>query len=64
MMFVIYICDVREMYVLVVDSVCDGIYMYLSIVWMQINKQKKFKISLVFAEGLDHSPRQRISQKK
>jgi len=26
MMFVIYICDVREMYVLVVDSVCVMVY--------------------------------------
>jgi len=38
MMFVIYICDVREIYVLVVD-LCDGIYIYLSFVWMKIKKQ-------------------------
>jgi len=59
MIFVIYICDVREMYVLVVDSVCVMVY-----IWMQINKQKKFKISLVFAEDLGHSPRQRNSKNK
>ena len=48
MMFVIYICDVREMYVLVVDSLCVMvyIYMYLSIVWMQIKKNLKFLWSL------------------
>jgi len=30
---------------------------------LDANKQKKFKISLVFAEGLDHCPRQRIENK-
>ena len=59
MMFVIYIllCSLW--------SLCDVIYINLSFVLMEIKKQKKyFKISLVFAQGLGHSPRQRKIKKQ
>ena len=69
-MYIHDVCDIYMMFVRCMCllcslwSLCDVIYINLSFVWMEIKKQKKyFKISLVFAEGLGHSPRQRKIKK-